>query len=94
MNFNLLSFEGVASKQTYCVQQTCPLSPLLVSVLDKKLNLNGSKEKNSLRVSCKIIFQAHFLAFLGIPRIQYNPNAPADDVLCFRHYNADEVRPL
>ena len=27
----------------------------------------------------------------GIPRIKYRPDAPPQDVLCFRHYNADEV---
>lgn len=31
------------------------------------------------------------LRFVGIPKIQYNPSAPVDDVLCFRHYNAQEV---
>lgn len=29
--------------------------------------------------------------FSGIPKIEYNPKAPVDNVLVFKHYNADEV---
>ncbi len=31
------------------------------------------------------------LAFLEVSKIQYNPKAPADDVMVYRHYNASEV---
>ena len=31
------------------------------------------------------------LAFLEVSKIPYNPKAPADDVMVYRHYNASEV---
>lgn len=29
-----------------------------------------------------------------VGKIQYRPDAPADEVLCFRHYNAQQVREM
>ena len=41
-------------------------------------------------VTLKVVITSLCVA-AGIPRIQYRPDAPPQDVLCFRHYNADEV---
>ena len=32
-----------------------------------------------------------YFCTVGIGKIEYRPDAPADEVLCFRHYNAQEV---
>lgn len=29
--------------------------------------------------------------FTGVPKIKFNPNAKVDEVMVFKHYNADEV---
>ena len=32
-----------------------------------------------------------YCTIAGIGRIRYEPDAPAEEVMCFRHYNAEEV---
>lgn len=36
-------------------------------------------------------FTISYFCTEDIGKIEYRPDAPADEVLCFRHYNAQEV---
>lgn len=48
-------------------------------------------ERKGLHVAIKVMKPLMVGVFAGIPRIQFKPDAPPNDVLCFRHYNAQEV---
>jgi xylose isomerase len=38
-----------------------------------------------------VIYVTDSMSYVGIPKISFNPNAKADETLCFKHYNASEI---
>ena len=45
-------------------------------------------------VSSEGMQQQLLSSYADVGKIQYRPDAPADEVLCFRHYNAQQVREM
>lgn len=66
----------------------CPMHSLWIPH-ENRLSLVANTNTLDLKAE---FFLFLFYLLLGIPKIQYKPDAKANDVMCFKYYNCDEVR--